>query len=94
MRTSAFVEKTYFFYKLLYLYINTVLRGQKMSDMLSYEAVQLKKLLAEEKDIRNRYISAAEEISDPQLKEKLQKCAAVHGSHISVINGLTGEKND
>ena len=62
-----------------------------MSDMLSYEAVQLKKLLAEE---RNRYISAAEEISDPQLKEKLQKCAAVHGSHISVINGLTGEKND
>lgn len=44
-----------------------------MSDMLSYEAVQLKKLLAEEKDIRNRYISAAEEISDPQLKEKLQK---------------------
>ena len=31
--------------------------------MLSYEAVQLKKLLAEEKDIRNRYISAAEEIS-------------------------------
>ena len=52
-----------------------------MSDMLSYEAVQLKKLLAEE-------------ISDPQLKEKLQKCAAVHGSHISVINGLTGEKND
>ena len=57
-----------------------------MSDMLSYEAVQLKKLLAEEKDIRNRYIS--------QLKEKLQKCAAVHGSHISVINGLTGEKND
>ena len=64
-----------------------------MSDMLSYEAVQLKKLLAEEKDIRNRYISA-EEISDPQLKEKLQKCAAVHGSHISVINGLTGEKND
>lgn len=64
-----------------------------MSDMLSYEAVQLKKLLAEEKDIQNRYISAAEEISDPQLKEKLQKCAAVHGSHISVINGLTGEKN-
>ena len=52
------------------------------------------KLLAEEKDIRNRYISVAEEISDPQLKEKLQKCAAVHGSHISVINGLTGEKND
>lgn len=63
-----------------------------MSDMLSYEAVQLKKLLAEEKDIRNRYISAAEEISDPQLKEKLQKCAAVHGSHISVINGLTGRR--
>lgn len=27
-----------------------------MSDMLSYEAVQLRKLLAEEKDIRNRYI--------------------------------------
>ena len=48
-----------------------------MSDMLSYEAVQLKKLLAEEKDIRNRYISAAEEISDPQLKEKLQKCEKV-----------------
>ena len=40
-----------------------------MSDMLSYEAVQLKKLLAEEKDIRNRYIYAAEEISDPQLKD-------------------------
>ena len=65
-----------------------------MSDMLSYEAVQLKKLLAEEKDIRNRYITAAEANCDPQLKEKLQKCAAVHGSHISVINGLTGEKND
>ena len=30
-----------------------------MSDMLSYEAVQLKKLLAEEKDIRNRYMSAS-----------------------------------
>ncbi|MFR2154656.1 MAG: hypothetical protein ACLS48_08490 [[Eubacterium] siraeum] len=64
-----------------------------MSDMLSYEAVQLKSCLRG-KDIQNRYISAAEEISDPQLKEKLQKCAAVHGSHISVINGLTGEKND
>lgn len=65
-----------------------------MSDMLSYEAVQLKKLLSEEKNIQRKYISAAEAVSDPQLKEKLQKCAAIHGSHISVINGLTGEKND
>ena len=65
-----------------------------MSDMLSYEAVQLKKLLADEKTIKNKYIKEAESVSDPQLKEKLQKCAAVHGSHISVINGLTGEKND
>ena len=65
-----------------------------MSDMLSYEAVQLKKLLADEKTIKDKYIKAADSVSDPQLKEKLQKCAAVHGSHISVINGLTGEKND
>lgn len=65
-----------------------------MSDMLAYEAVQLKKLLADEKSIKNKYIKASESVSDPQLKEKLQKCAAVHGSHISVINGLTGEKND
>lgn len=78
----------------IFIYKYCFKEGEKMSDMLSYEAVQLKKLLAEEKDIRNRYISAAEETSDPQLKEKLQKCAAVHGSHISVINGLTGEKND
>ncbi len=65
-----------------------------MSDMLAYEAVQLKNLLADEKTIKDKYIKAAESVSDPQLKEKLQKCAAVHGSHISVINGLTGEKND
>ena len=65
-----------------------------MSDMLAYEAVQLKKLLADEKTIKNKYIKAAESVSDPQRKEKLQKCAAVHGRHISVINGLTGEKND
>lgn len=65
-----------------------------MSDMLSYEAVQLKKLLSEEKNIQRKYISVAKAVSDPQLKEKLQKCAAIHGSHISVINGLTGEKND
>lgn len=65
-----------------------------MSDMLSYEAVQLKNLLTDEKTIKDKYIKAAESVSDPQLKEKLQKCAAVHGSHISVINGLTGENND
>lgn len=65
-----------------------------MSDMLSYEAVQLKKILNEEKNIQRKYIDAAESVSDPQLKEKLQKCAAVHGSHISVINGLMGAKND
>lgn len=65
-----------------------------MNDMLSYEAVQLKKLLNEEKNIHRKYISASEAVSDPQLKEKLQKCAAIHSSHISVINGLTGEKND
>lgn len=65
-----------------------------MSDMLSYEAVQLKKLLADEKTIKDKYIKAAESVSDPQLKEKLQKCAAVHGSHVSVIEGLTGEAND
>lgn len=65
-----------------------------MSDMLAYEAVQLKNLLADEKTIKDKYIKAAESVSDPQLKEKLQKCAAVHGSHISVINGLTGENND
>lgn len=65
-----------------------------MSDMLAYEAVQLKKLLSEEKAIKNKYITASESISDPQLKEKLQKCAAVHSSHVSVIEGLTGETND
>ena len=65
-----------------------------MSDMLAYEAVQLKNLLTDEKTIKDKYIKAAESVSDPQLKEKLQKCAAVHGSHISVINGLTGENND
>ena len=56
-----------------------------MSDMLAYEAVQLKKLLADEKTIKDKYIKAAESVSDPQLKEKLQKCAAVHSSHVSVI---------
>lgn len=65
-----------------------------MSDMLSYEAVQLKKILNEEKNIQRKYIDTAEAVSDPQLKEKLQKCAAIHGSHISVINVLTGVKND
>lgn len=65
-----------------------------MSDMLAYEAVQLKKLLADEKTIKDKYIIAAESVSDPQLKEKLQKCAAVHSSHVSVIEGLTGEAND
>ena len=68
--------------------------GEKMSDMLSYEAVQLKNLLADEKTIKDKYIKAAESVSDPQLKEKLQKCAAVHSSHVSVIEGLTGEAND
>ena len=65
-----------------------------MSDMLAYEAVQLKNLLAEEKAIKDKYISASEAVLDPQLKEKLQKCAAVHSSHVSVIEGLTGEAND
>ena len=59
-----------------------------MSDMLSYEAVQLKKLLAEEKDIRNRYISAAEEISDPQLKEKLQKCAHRNAPQYTAVTSV------
>lgn len=62
-----------------------------MSDLLSYEALQLKKLLEEEQNIHNKYISAADTVSDPQLKEKLQKCAAIHSSHISVIKGITGE---
>lgn len=65
-----------------------------MSDMLAYEAVQLKNLLADEKTIKDKYIKATESVSDPQLKEKLQKCAAVHSSHVSVIEGLTGEAND
>ena len=65
-----------------------------MSDMLSYEAVQLKKILNEEKNIQRKYIDTAESVSDTQLKEKFQKCAAIHGSHISVINGLMGAKND
>lgn len=65
-----------------------------MSDMLAYEAVQLKNLLTEEKTIKDKYIKASGSVSDPQLKEKLQKCAAVHSSHVSVIEGLIGETND
>ena len=65
-----------------------------MSDMLAYEAVQLKNLLADEKAIKDKYIKAAESVSDPQLKEKLHKCAAVHSSHVSGIERLTGESND
>ena len=34
-----------------------------MSDMLAYEAVQLKKLLADEKTIKDKYIKAAESVS-------------------------------
>lgn len=62
-----------------------------MGDMLAYEALQLKNLLAEEKVIKEKYIKASAVVSDPQLKEKLQKCAALHSSHVSIIEKLTGE---
>ena len=51
-----------------------------MSDMLAYEAVQLKKLLADEKTIKDKYIKAAESVSDHSLKKSCRNvrlCTAV-----------------
>ncbi len=64
-----------------------------MSDMLSYEAVQLKKSCLPRKRIYETGIfPPPKKYPILSLRKKLQKCAAVHGSHISVINGLTGRR--
>ena len=63
-----------------------------MGDMLTYEAVLLNKSLSDETKLKKQYIYYSEQTNDAQLKEKLQKCAAVHSGHISVLEGLLGKK--
>lgn len=64
-----------------------------MGDMLTYEAVQLSRLYSDELKLKKKYIAYSEQTADAQLKEKLQKCAAVHSGNLSILKKLTG-KND
>ena len=65
-----------------------------MRDMLTYEVVQLNKLHSEELKLKKQYIAYSEQTTDAQLKEKLQKCAAVHSGNISILEKLTGKTDE
>lgn len=65
-----------------------------MGNMLTYEAVQLNRLYSEELKLKKQYIDYSEQTADAQLKEKLQKCAAVHSDNISILEKLTGKTDE
>ncbi len=56
------------------------------------ELIQLADILLCERNTVRRYSDGAKQVSDPQLKEKLQKCAAIHQNHCVILEKMFKEE--
>ena len=49
------------------------------------DLIQLSEIIKAEKKITEKYEKYSKTATDPQLREKLQKCAATHRNHYSLL---------
>lgn len=55
------------------------------------ELVRLSEIIRKEKAMAESYTAQCENCVDPQLREKLQKCAAIHAGNSKAIEGMFKE---